>query len=44
MAAFTLFFSGGVAWKMYHRSWKAQLDDLNNKWDESKPWETYPSK
>ena len=29
---------------MYHRSWKAQVDDLNMQWDESKPWNTYPSK
>jgi hypothetical protein len=29
---------------MYHRSWKSQLDSLNMKWDEEKPWETYPVK
>jgi len=29
---------------MYHRSWKSQLDGLNDKWDKEKPWETYPVK
>ena len=36
--------TGGVVWKMYHRSWSSQLHENNVKWDKEKPWETYPTK